>query len=457
MTEKPRKKKGLVTDLQAQIAAEIDSFFGKETSADCDLGHLELGIRKTALRLAAQALETQLNADHSDYAGPLRLCTCGAHAHYQGRRKKIMTTVLGTISIRRAYYLCPECHRGLFPRDRLLGCTDSGLSPAVTRMVGLTAATVSFAESAEMLSELAGLSLDAKQIERTAEALGIEISQDEYSNVQTAPPCASTMYLGLDGTGVPMRPTEVEGRDGKQTDGSAKTREVKLAVVWSAESRNAEGQPQRDPGSVSYSAAIESAADDDTASGLSVVAQRAMREAKRRGFTHASRQVIIGDGAPWIWNIATELFPDAIQIVDRYHVKEHLAKVAKSIFGPESSLVKGWQDERFQELDDGRLMELMAILNSHAKNNDDARKCRDYIERNKDRMRYAQFKAMGLCTSSGVVEAGCKVVVGTRLKRSGMRWTVKGANAITALRCNKLSGRYPSFWQRRIARLQVAA
>lgn len=324
-------------------------------------------------------------------------------------------------------------------------------------MVGLTAATVSFTESAEMLSELAGLSLDAKQVERTAESLGIEVGQDEYATVQSAPPCAPTMYLGLDGTGVPVRTTEVEGRTGKQPDGSAKTREVKLAVVWSAESRNAEGQPQRDPGSVSYSAAIESAADDDTARGLSVVALRAKREAERRGFTRALRQVVIGDGAPWIWNIAGELFPDAIQIVDRFHVKEHLAKVAKSIFGPESSLVKGWQDERFRELDEGRLTELIAVLNSHAKKNDDARKCREYIERNKERMRYAQFKAIGLCTSSGVVEAGCKVVVGTRLKRAGMRWTVRGANAITALRCCKLSGRYPSFWQRRIARLQAAA
>ena len=132
------------------------------------------------------------------------------------------------------------------------------------------------------------------------------------------------MYLGMDGTGVPMRGAEVAGRTGKQADGSAKTREAKVVTVWTAESQDAEGTPLRDPGSVTYSAAIESAATADTSPDRSDFAERVLREAKRRGFTEASRCLVLGDGSPWIWNTARELFPQATQILDRYHAKEAL-------------------------------------------------------------------------------------------------------------------------------------
>jgi hypothetical protein len=127
------------------------------------------------------------------------------------------------------------------------------------------------------------------------------------------------MYLGMDGTGVPMRTQEVIGRAGKQTDGSSKTREAKLVTVWTAESHDDEGKPMRDPGSVTYSAAIESAATPDTSSQLSDFAERVSCEANRRGFNEALRQAVLGDGAAWIWNSAAELFPQAIQILDRFH------------------------------------------------------------------------------------------------------------------------------------------
>jgi hypothetical protein len=144
---------------------------------------------------------------------------------------------------------------------------------------------------------------------------------------------APTMYLGMDGTGVPMPAQEVADRAGKQADGSAKTREAKLVTVWTAESRDQEGRPVRDPRSVTYSAAIESAAALDTNPNFSDFAERVLREANRRGFTEAQRPVVLGDGAAWIWNSATELFPQATQILDRFHVKEHLSQVGKVIYG----------------------------------------------------------------------------------------------------------------------------
>ena len=223
------------------------------------------------------------------------------------------------------------------------------------------------------------------------------------------------MYLGLDGTGVPVRKSEVEGRRGKQPDGSAKTREVKLATVWTAETRNADGLPERDPGSVSYSAAVESAASRPTDPLPSAFAQRAYREARRRGFDTAARRVLIGDGAEWIWNLSAEQFPGAIEIVDIYHAKGHLCDVAKAIHGAGTDLAAQWGKDRRDELDAGRIDAILTELRAHSETCEEARKCIDYLTRNRHRMRYPEFRAAGLCVSSGVVEAGCKLAIGARL------------------------------------------
>ena len=403
------------------------------------------------MQVAARAIEQRLNADHSDHVGAFLRCHCGQPARYAGRRRKTFETALGPMTLERAYYHCQACEGGFCPRDQALGLVDTSLSPAVMRMVGQAAAMVSFTESSELLHDLAGVDVDAKQVERTAEALGREIAEDERCVVESPEPTAvaPTMYLGVDGTGVPMRPSELAGRTGKQPDGSAKTREVKLCVVWSAEGRDKEGTPVRDPGSVSYSAAVESAATRDVDEQPSDFAQRVDREVRRRGFDQAVRRVVLGDGAVWIWNLAGECFPGAIQIVDRFHAKQHLCDVAKAIWGAASELGKQWAKQRHDELDASDVDAVLRALRVHAGANDEARKCVDYVERNRSRMRYAEFAAQGLCTSSGVVEAGCKVAVGTRCKRTGMHWTVAGANAILALRSTKLSGRFEDFWERR--------
>ena len=422
-----------------------------------DFEAIETAARREALRLAACAIERWFNSDTTDHAGPTLPCACGQPARYAGRRDKTFTTALGELTLSRAYYYCQPCAGGFCPRDRALGLQDTSLSPAATRMVGKSASMVSFAESSDLLHELAGVSVDAKQVERTAEALGRTIADDERTVVDPATPAAPTIYLGMDGTGVPMRRSELEGRAGKQPDGSAKTREVKLVTVWTAEGRDEEGTPVRDAGSVSYSAAIESAATADTDATLSDFAQRVDREAHRRGFDQAQRRVVLGDGAPWIWNLADELFPGAVQIVDLFHAKGHLWDVAKAIYGTGSQLGEQWAKQRRDELDDGKIDDVLAALRVHAGANDEARKCLGYVTANRQRMRYPEFRAQRLCTSTGVLEAGCKTAIGTRLKRAGMHWTVTGADAIIALRCCVLSGRFEDFWERRSAALAGAA
>jgi len=325
-------------------------------------------------------------------------------------------------------------------------------------MVGHVAHQGSFKEGHETLIELADIDVPTKQVEREAERLGREIAEDERRVVEPASPgeIPPTLYLGLDGTGIPMRKSELDGRKGKQEDGSAKTREVKLCAAWTAEGRDDEGVPVRDEESVSYSAAIESAATRDTDKTPSAFAQRAVREATRRGFPQASRRVVLGDGAEWIWNLTAEQFPDAIQIVDRYHANEHIHDAAKAIYGPGSDLGKSWAHKRCTELKAGKIDSVLSALAVHS-TVEEACDCGEYIRTNRARMRYAEFHAAGLCTSTAVVESGCKRAIGLRLKRGGMFWTVKGANAIIALRCCKLSGRFEDFWERRsVGRLATA-
>ena len=172
------------------------------------------------------------------------------------------------------------------------------------------------------------------------------------------------------------------------------------------------------------------------------------REAERRGFQRAERRVILGDGAAWIWNLATEMFPGAIQIVDWFHAAEKLWEVARDL-GGDKAQVETWAEARCDELYRGRLASLLATLRAHAGSCERARKCAAYIERNRERMRYDRFRAQGLQIGSGVVEGACKNLVGGRLKRSGMHWTVDGANAILELRSCILSGRYEQFWELR--------
>ena len=396
-------------------------------------------------------LEARLNADHSDGQACELACDCGGLARHTGRRSKTFTTVLGPVTLERAWYHCEACGCGFSPRERALSLDRHGLSPGVLRMVGVTAAELSFAKSSALLHELAGLEVVPKQVERHAEALGAEIARDERDVIEPEPAVAATLYLGLDGTGVPVRKAETRGRAGKQPDGTARTREVKLATIWSAESRDKKGKPVRDDGSVTYNAAIETIATRDTDKELSPFARRVYREMERRDFFGVERRVVLGDGAAWIWNFADEHVPDAIQIVDIFHAKQHVFDVARALYGQGSDLAAQWGKARRDELDQGRIDLVMAELRKHADHCEVAARNIDYFRSNRRRMDYPRFRAQGLCVSTGVVEGGCKSVIGGRLKNGGMHWSVRGANHIIALRCAVQSNRFDDFWERRAA------
>ena len=356
-----------------------------------DFQAIEAEARRVALQLMGQAVAGKLNAERSDEQGPHLPCQCGGEARFAGRRPKTFTTALGPLTLERAWYHCEQCHSGFSPRDRALGVEDTCLSPAALRMLGIAAARTSFAGTSTLLRELAGLTVAPKTVERHAEALGREVAADEVRVIDPVPCEARTLYLGLDGTGVPARKGEVEGRCGKQPDGTAKTREAKLAVVWSADTTDKAGHPVRDVGSATYNAAIETIATRDTDTEPAPFARRIRREAERRGFHTAPRRVVLGDGAPWIWNFADEHFPGAIQIVDLFHAKGHLFEVAKAIYGPASEVGEHWAKQQRDALDAGRVDDVIGALRSHAATCEEARKDVEYFSTNRERMNYPKF------------------------------------------------------------------
>ena len=164
----------------------------------------------------------------------------------------------------------------------------------------------------------------------------------------------------------------------------------------------------------------------------------------------------MGDGAEWIWNLAEQYFPGAVQIVDLYHARQHLWELARRLHPNDEGKQKAWiKVHQRRLLDKGKIEKLVGALRSIVSTNpevgDKIRTEADYFERNAERMRYPKFRRQHLFVGSGVIEAGCKTVIGSRLKQSGMFWTVWGANAIIALRCCHLNGRFEDYWESRRA------
>jgi len=413
---------------------------------------VELAIRTAMTQLGASLLGRLLAAD-TGHQGPRIDCGAGHSAEFIGYRDKTIQTVLGDVVVRRAYYHCGDCGHGVVPRDDVLGVTKASLSPGLRKMAARAGAAVPFAQAADLLAELAGIRLNPKRIERSSEADGaavatrIEVESAAIASGQVsvlAPAVApDKLYMAIDGTGVPMVSAAVAGRAGKAADGRARTREVKLAALFTQTRIDDNGRPVRDPDSTSYLASLAPAADFAT-----LVAA----EARRRGADHTRQLVVLGDGAPWIWNLATAIAPQATPIVDLYHAREHLHALAAHLTGALGEYHRDWLTARLADLDAGDIENLVTQTNRlapqlPADTARDTTKALGYFKTNAHRMRYAYFRAQGMFVGSGVVEAGCKSIIGQRLKLSGMRWNIPGATGILTLRCQQASNRWDQIWQ----------
>ncbi|HEX9146641.1 MAG TPA: ISKra4 family transposase [Candidatus Binatia bacterium] len=415
----------------------------------------EMAVRE-AMHQAGTKVLTGLLRDESPVNRTIA-CSCGETANYLEMRPKTILTAVGWVEMLRAYYLCDGCHVGQAPMDRELDVEKTDFSPGVRRMMALAGHHSPFDFGRREMEALAGLVVTTKAVERIAEAIGADIARQQEHQIREImrlEPAVETscgeeipvMYIEIDATGIPIVPWELDlSKPGRLAD-APRTREAKLGCIFTQTCNDAEGGPMRDTSSTTYVAAIETSEQ---------FGARIYAEARRRGLDRAKRVVVIADGAPWIWMLARTHFPGAIEILDLYHAREHLWKLAAKLFPSDEVARRRWAKRFQQKLDNGKIKRLVGDLRSISTPNDELRKTieteADYYDKNKHRMRYPEFRRQGLFVGSGVVEAGCKTVIGSRFKMSGMLWTVRGANSIIALRCNLLNDDFEDYWHQRRA------
>jgi hypothetical protein len=311
-----RAKRGLCDALRAEASAEVGRLAAEAARSlgcgDAGLEAAETVIRAGMLQAGCGMLE-KLLAVGAGYRGPRVLCGQGPEAEFVSYQDKVIDTVLGPVTLSRAWYQRAQCKHGLAPRDAELGAAGTSMSPGLAAMNDRAAAAGPFAKAAGLLEDLAGVRLTAKRVERSAEASGTARAaavRDRAALITARKlvplppsPLPDKLYAAIDGTGVPVTAKETAGRDGKGEDGRARTREVKLAVFFTQDKVDEDGYPVRNRDSSSYLATFEPA---------SVLAGLVEAEGIRRGAGHVRQLTILGDGAAWIRNIATSKFPEVI-------------------------------------------------------------------------------------------------------------------------------------------------
>lgn len=345
----------------------------------------------------ASALSQLLHYDPPETEQRLLPCPCGQQARYREMRSRHILTALGSVQLSRPYYLCEHCHQGQFPADLDLDVAHTDLSPAVRRMLALVGQQASFDNGRQQMHLLAGLDLTTKSVERTAEDIGADIAGKEQRQVDSAMQLdlpivvaepIPVLYIEMDGTGVPVRKAETEGRSGKIAGQPAHTREAKLGCIFTQTTYDEEGYAIRDPDSTTYTGAIETATE---------FGKRLYLEAWNRGWSRALTKVVLGDGAEWIWNIASQHFPGAIEIVDLYHARQHLWNVARCLYPLDPAAQRRWILRHQPKLDSGRIEKLVAYLRSLQADSPNVIETitieAAYFEKNTRRMRYPEFRS----------------------------------------------------------------
>jgi hypothetical protein len=453
----PRLKKKLQVETQAAVFAETEAFLAKAKSEINSRGlgesseWIETGLRNALLRDARRIISGLYNDRQllPDNATPAELETLHRD------RPRTIETLFGPVELRRHYLHHAKSGSGRFPLDDTLGL-EHGCTPAVAKLLCRAASRAgSYREAADDLLAYAGLVFDPRDLGRTVATLAPKLRQAlEILPPQTPSPI-DVLYVSSDGTGTPMRPEELHGRKGRQEDGTPRTREAKLGCVFTQTDRDAlgqplrddEGNPLRDPDSTSHVGTYE---------GCREIAVLLHQEARRRGLDHAKRVVFLGDGAAWVWENARLTFPQAIEILDFYHASEHVGALATAIHDQDpqqaAALRARWCHEMKQTSPDSLLTETRALLDAHPHWPPSKREAIqaqiNYLESHATRTRYGDYRRQGLFIGSGVIEAGCKTVIGRRLKQSGMRWSQTGAENILSLRCLVLGKNFNEAWEK---------
>jgi hypothetical protein len=363
--------------------------------------------------------------------------------HYKGRVRLDAQGMFGRFVLWRAYYYDPAQKQGHYPSDASLGL-ELGYTPALARLICLEAVDQhSFGQAEEHLRETGGIEISAQQIQRVIQRVGAAARQWQARERPPQDCDAPVLYVSFDGTGGPMRVEELLGRKGKQADGSAKTRQAYLGCVFLQHQRDEEGHPIRDHDSTTYICSF------DTVEDFGLLLRK---EARRRGSATAGKIILLLDGASGLAHQGRINFPGCLQIVDFYHALAHLKELWEALRGKNHPDFKKQYGRWIKRLLKDKVQQIITEAQQGSAGlacQEAVEKALHYFESNLKRMQYGTFRKEGYFIGSGVIEAGCKTVIGSRCKQSGMFWSENGAENILALRCIKLSRTWESFWKDR--------
>jgi hypothetical protein len=366
----------------------------------------------------------------------------------KGRESLQVDGMFGSFELKRDYYYHQGKKQGHYPADAALGLEVS-YTPALARVICLEGADdPSYQKAQKHLEETGGIQVSARQIQRVVQRVGV--AAQAWQEREAKPGCATDpsvpiMYISGDASGVPMRKEELEGRTGKQADGKAKTRMANLGCVFTQHKRDEKGHPIRDYESTTYVSTLHPTEE---------FGPLLRQEAIRRGMALALQVVLLIDGATGLANMGRLCFSSAIQIVDFYHALEHAGKALVALLGSkEHPDYKARLGRWAKQLLKDQVEKLIAQARQECLGKSQAEaveKELGYFVNNVARMQYGTFRRQGFFIGSGVIEAGCKTIIGSRCKQSGMFWGEPGAENVLAFRCISASRRLDEFWKDRL-------
>jgi hypothetical protein len=447
-----------------------------QTIEEGDLQTLEQSVLTACLALGRTVMEHALNHAGEQAERPARRDgECGHRQRLVGMRPKQLHTLMGKVTIRRAYYQCvveaeepsAPCRHGQAPFDQVWGPVTGRTSPGVQKLLGKLVARMTLADAVETFSSLLPLPMSERQALNLIQPVGEALREQEDEQVQALFEQAAhkethpsehnavlgvpirRLYIETDGVTVRMRRGSVPMEEAEAKGKADVYREIKVGAVFEGipgreRSELAPGVFLDEPGPIKYIARRMSA--QAFGGFLYALAQRC-------GLDRAREVVLLGDGARWIRRLAEDHFPNALHIVDLYHAREHVWKVANAVHGPATPAGAAWAKQADERLTHGQIEELVQMIEqlpAIPAEPDASRSIphleADYFRSNAERMRYPAFRAKGMHIGSGIAEAACKTVVSARAKRSGMRWTPDGLDAVLALRTSVLNQSYDPFW-----------
>lgn len=431
-TRRQWEKEAFVSRLTEQVMSVAEEMYEAVAGTGQTLEAIEETALKGMRRMGRVVMESLCEERIPRYPALVVRCACGAEADYVYRRMGQTKTQVGMIQLKRPYYLCAACHQGCYPVDEELGFCAGGISGGLDGALAYVGALLPFEEASRLIERLLGVPVSATRVRRSTDELGSLVMAAEeaaiaaawaprHPQLPEAVDVVDPLYISMDGVKVHSRE---EG-----------WKEQRLGAVYTAHEVKASA-PDQEP------AIRASAISYFTAMGkVSEFGQGLWLEAMRRGLTTAHQVVVIGDGAQWIWALAEEHFPNAIQILDWYHASEYVWDAAKAIYGEDSPLAKRWARKQLDALWNGQLNQSLRELRPHARH-DKVQDAIRYFTNNQDRMRYPLYRKLALQVGSGTIESGCKHVIAHRLKQAGMRWSMSRLQALAKLRTRLKSDRW---------------